>query len=169
MSAEAVSRTRRRSTAAILVMVALAPAVAMAAGATLEGQVVGVTDGDTLTLLVDGHRQVKVRLTEIDTPERGQPYAEKAKQKLSALVFGREVYVRSSGQDRYGRTLGRVFAGEVDVNAEMVRSGAAWVYRKYAKDPEILEFEREARAAKRGIWALPEAERVPPWEWRARR
>lgn len=145
------------------------PLAATGAAQEITGKVVAIADGDTLTLLVAGNRQVRVRLTEIDTPERGQPYAEKAKQALSDLVFGRSVRVRSSGPDRFGRTLGRVFVGDVDVNAEMVRTGAAWVYRQYARDPRILELELEARAAPRGIWILPEADRVPPWEWRQKR
>ncbi len=72
-------------------------------------------------------------------------------------------------EDRYGRAVGRVRVGAVDVNAEMVRRGAAWVYQRYTRDPALLRTEAEARTARRGLWALPEAQRVPPWEWRARR
>ena len=69
--------------------------------------------------------------------------------------------------DRYGRTVGRVFAGALDVNAEMVRRGAAWVYRRHSDDPVLLRLEQAARAERTGLWGLPEAERTPPWEWRA--
>ena len=68
--------------------------------------------------------------------------------------------------DRYGRTVSRVYVGDMDVNAELVRQGAAWVYRQYAKDQSLYTLENEAKAAKRGLWALPEAEQMPPWEWR---
>ncbi|HWX50526.1 MAG TPA: thermonuclease family protein [Roseomonas sp.] len=68
--------------------------------------------------------------------------------------------------DRYGRTVGRVWVGGTDVNAEMVRRGAAWVHRRYSRDPALLVLEQEAQQARRGLWALPEAERVPPWDWR---
>jgi endonuclease YncB( thermonuclease family) len=68
--------------------------------------------------------------------------------------------------DRYGRTVGRVFAGDQDVNAEMVRRGAAWVYRRYSDDPDLLRLEQAARAEKHGLWRLPEAQRVSPWVWR---
>jgi micrococcal nuclease len=61
-----------------------------------------------------------------------------------------------------------VYVGDLDVNAELVRRGAAWVYRKYAKDPSLFALEAEARRAERGLWGLAEAERVPPWEWRRR-
>ena len=68
--------------------------------------------------------------------------------------------------DRYGRTVGRVYVGNLDVNAEMIGRGAAWVYRDYAKDPSLYRLESEAKAAKRGLWALPETERCAPWDWR---
>ncbi len=131
-----------------------------------NGRVVGVSDGDTLTLLVDGKRQVKVRLAEIDAPEGGQPYGNRSKQELSALTFDKEAWVRVQDTDRYGRTVGRVFVGSVDVSAEMVRRGAAWVFRKYVKDASLFKLEEEARRDKRGLWSLPESERIPPWEWR---
>lgn len=134
-----------------------------------NGRVVGITDGDTLTLLVDGKRQVKVRLAEIDAPEGAQPYGNRAKQELSALTFNKEARVRVQDTDRYGRTVGRVFVGSVDVSAEMIRRGAAWVFRKYVKDAWLFKLEEEARLDKRGLWSLPESERVPPWEWRRNR
>lgn len=132
----------------------------------ITGRVVGITDGDTLTLLTEDRRQAKVRLAEIDTPESRQPYGNRARQALSDLAFGQSVRVVVQDTDRYGRTVGRVYAGGTDVNAAMVREGAAWVYRQYSRDPSLLGLEAEARAARRGLWALPEAERTPPWEWR---
>ena len=101
--------------------------------AEYAGRVVAVQDGDSLTLLVpDGasYQQVKVRLGEIDTPESRQPYGQRAKQALSDLAFGQQARVVVQDTDRYGRTVGRVYVGGVDVNAEMVKQGAAWVYRK---------------------------------------
>ena len=135
----------------------------------LHGRVVGISDGDTLTLLVNGREEVRIRLSEIDTPERGQPYGTRARQALSDLAFGKAVRVAVRDIDRYGRTVGRVHAGAQDINAEMVRRGAAWVYRRYSDDPALLRLEQAARAGRLGLWALPEAERVPPWEWRAAR
>ncbi len=137
--------------------------------AEYTGRVVGVSDGDTLTLLVTegaSYQQVKVRLGEIDTPESRHPYGQRAKQALSDLAFNQQARVVVQDTDRYGRTVGRVYVGGVDVNAEMVKQGAAWVYRKYAKDPSLYRLEEQAKAAKRGLWGLPEAERCPPWDWR---
>jgi hypothetical protein len=79
------------------------------------------------------------------------------------------VRVKVSGQDRYGRTIGDVRAGEVDVNARMVREGAAWAYRDYLKDKRMLTLESDARAARRGLWALPQEQIEAPWDWRAER
>ena len=137
--------------------------------AELTGRVVGVSDGDTLTLLVpDGasFKQVRVRLAEIDTPESRQPYGNRARQALSDLAFNQQARVVVQDTDRYGRTVGRVFVGGVDVNAEMIRQGAAWAYRQYLKDQSLLTLEAEAKGAKRGLWGLPETERCPPWDWR---
>ena len=137
--------------------------------AEYTGKVVGISDGDTLTLLVpDGtsFKQVKVRLGEIDTPESRQPYGERAKQALSDLAYNQQARVVVQDTDRYGRTVGRVYVGSVDVNAEMIRQGAAWAYRQYLKDQSLLTLEAEAKAAKRGLWGLPEAQRCPPWDWR---
>ena len=137
--------------------------------AEYTGKVVAISDGDTLTLLVpDGasFKQVKVRLGEIDTPESRQPYGQRAKQALSDLVFNQQARVVVQDTDRYGRTVGRVYVGSLDVNAEMIRQGAAWAYRQYLKDQSLLKLEADAKAAKRGLWGLPEAERCPPWDWR---
>ena len=68
--------------------------------------------------------------------------------------------------DRYGRTVAKVYRDGRDINREMIREGHAWVYRKYLRDPSLLEDERRAREAHAGLWGLPEAHRVPPWEWR---
>jgi len=125
-----------------------------------------VSDGDTLTLLTAEKQQVKVRLGEIDTPESRQPYGQRAKQALSDLAFGKQARVVVQDTDKYGRTVGRVYVGGVDVNAEMIRQGAAWVYRQYLKDQSLLALEQQAKSAKRGLWGLPEAERCPPWDWR---
>lgn len=133
------------------------------AWADFTGDVVGVADGDTITVLRD-NEQVKVRLAEIDAPEKAQPFGNKSKQALSALVHGKAVLVVEQGHDRYKRTIGRVYHGAVDVSAEQVKQGMAWVYRKYSKDVSLLPLENEAKALRLGLWA--DDEPVPPWEWR---
>jgi endonuclease YncB( thermonuclease family) len=129
----------------------------------LIGKVIHVSDGDTIKILVD-HTQIKVRLAEIDAPELHQAYGRKSKQYLGNLVFGKVVTVEQVDIDRYGRTVGKVYLGKRYVNADMVKSGYAWFYRKYGKDLTLYDLENEARAGLRGLWA--DANPIPPWEWR---
>lgn len=149
-----------------LLLAALLLTTSSALAADLLGLVVGIQDGDTLTLLTPERRQVRVRLYGIDAPESRQPYGARAQQELTAMVFRQQVRVSVEDTDHYGRTVGRVWAGSLDVNAELVRRGAAWVYRQYNRDPSLPPQEAEARQAKRGLWALPTSEQVPPWAWR---
>ncbi len=137
-----------------------------AISAELQGRVVSIADGDTFTLLTANKEQIRIRLAEIDTPESGQPYGNRAKQALSRLVFGKDVRVEVQDVDRYGRTVGRPYVGDIDVCAELVESGYAWAYRRYLKDPKLLELEKGAQDAKRGLWSLPKYERIAPWDWR---
>lgn len=143
------------------------PTIAAAPLPHLVGNVVGVHDGDTLTLLTADKVQIKVRLEGIDAPESKQPFGTRSKEALSALVFGKTATIRQMGQDRYRRTLGRVFVEGRDVNLAMVQSGLAWRYVKYSGDPALIAAEQEARVARRGLWADPQP--VPPWEWRKRK
>lgn len=147
----------------IAIATSFALAVSFSASADFTGQVVGVADGDSITVLRD-REQVKVRLVDIDAPESVQPFGNRSKQALEALVKGQAVLVVERGKDRYQRTLGRIYRGDLDVNAEQVREGMAWVYRQYARDATLYPIEAEAREQKRGLWRDPEP--VPPWEWR---
>mgnify|MGYP000391390911 CR=1 FL=1 len=131
---------------------------------TIQGKVVHIADGDTLTLLTSSNKQVKIRLAGIDTPEKKQPFGNKAKQVLAALTFQKQVTVDVQTIDRYGRTVGRVYVQGFDVNADLVKQGMAWVYRKYTKDQNLYSLEAEAKSAKRGLWASSHP--IPPWDWR---
>lgn len=128
-----------------------------------QHRVVRVRDGDSLTLSSD---QVlhEARLSGIDAPELRQEYGAAAKEALSALVQGREITFRDSGQDQYHRNLVRLYADGVDVNRELVRRGLAWWYRSYSNDPDLEAAEQEARRFRRGLWSRPSPQ--PPWEWR---
>lgn len=145
-------------------LTAIALTLSFSAWADFTGNVVGVADGDTITVLDAKQSQHKVRLAEIDAPEKAQAFGNKSKQALSALVFGKSVTIVEQGQDKYKRTIGRIYLGDVDVNAEQVKQGMAWVYRKYSKDQTLLPFETEAKAQRLGLWA--DSNPTPPWEWR---
>lgn len=136
---------------------------------TINGRVIGISDGDTLTILVEkgtSKTPVKIRLAEIDAPESKQPWGKRAKQALSALAYGKQASAEVQTTDRYGRKVAQVFVNEEWVNARLVKDGNAWVYRQYSKNPDLLRLEDEARTTKRGLWSLPESQRMPPWEWR---
>lgn len=126
--------------------------------------VIGISDGDTLTVLNEDKQQVKIRLAEIDAPENGQPFGTKSKQSLSDLCFGKQAKVTPRAKDQSGRTVARVSCDGVDANSEQVSRGMAWVYRKYAKDHNLFIFEHEAKRQKRGLWA--DKSPTPPWQWR---
>jgi endonuclease YncB( thermonuclease family) len=142
-------------------------AVVLLAGcADLGSRIVRVADGDTVTALRDGG-EIKIRLAEIDAPEKVQAYGAASTNALTELCLNKLATLEERGKDRYGRTLARVNCEGIDANAEQVRRGMAWVYRKYApKDSPLYAAEDAAKAAKRGLWA--DAEPVPPWEWRHR-
>lgn len=147
----------------ILVAVALMPGPCWAWSA----KVVGISDGDTITVLRTGRSQVKVRLYGIDAPESDQPFGTASKKNLSSLVFGKKVDVEVMDTDRYGRTVARVSVQGEDVNAAQLRDGYAWLYRKYCEGWICLEWaklEAMARSGKKGLWA--EDAPIPPWEWR---
>ena len=134
----------------------------------LEGVVVGVVDGDTADIRLQSG-MVRVRLHAIDAPERDQPKGAASKAELSKLIYGKGVNVEPIEQDRYDRLVARLWLDGLDVNAEMLKSGQAWVYRRYADDPAYCAYEKAARDLGRGLWALPREQRAAPWEWRRRK
>ena len=154
-----MEKTVFRLATAIALWMALTSAVA----AILEGRVVKIADGDTLTMVVDG-QQERIRLSDIDTPERKQPFGMRAKQALAEMTFGKNISVFTTTRDRYGRVIGHVTAEGVDVNAELIRLGYAWVYRRYSDDAELIRLEEAARNERLGLWA--DSDPIPPWEWR---
>lgn len=131
---------------------------------TLEGRVVSVHDGDTITLLMPGNKQVKIRLAQIDAPESAQAFGQKSKQSLSEMVFSKTVKVEKETIDKYGRTVGTVFVDGLDANREQVKQGMAWAYRQYLHDQSLVQDEDIARQSKVGLWSDPNL--VPPWEYR---
>ena len=131
------------------------------------GKIIHVTDGDTVTLLDDAKEQRKIRLYGIDAPERKQPYGAKSTDLLASMVKGKNIRAVCASADRYGRDVCTLYIGGIDINAEMVRQGGAWVYRKYyGKTGAYYALEDEARKAGRGLWHTSEYQAVEPWEWR---
>ena len=142
----------------------------VAQAATITGKVVGVSDGDTITVLDASKTQFKIRLEGIDAPEKAQSFGQKSKEHLSDLVFGKQVEVESNKSDKYGRTVGKVLVNGRDANLEQVRSGFAWHYKEYQKEQPASDrvayanAETNAQSSKSGLWRDPKP--MPPWEWR---
>jgi len=130
---------------------------------TIRGKVVRIADGDTITILTEDNRQVKIRLDGIDCPERGQDYGTKATDFTRELCAGKTVTIDSIGTDRYKRVLGVVWADSVNVNEALLRNGLAWRY-KYNKSAHYLELEQQARGKKLNIWSMKNP--VAPWDFR---
>lgn len=118
-------------------------------------KVIAVSDGDTITCLNSNQAQFKVRLNQIDAPESHQAFGAQSKKALSDLVFGKIVEIKSTGTDKYGRTLGEIYIDNVNVNKKQVANGMAWAYREYLTNRDYLVLESSARARKIGIWSEP--------------
>ena len=129
------------------------------------GKVVKVADGDTFTLLDKNNQQVRVRLHGIDAPERGQDFGNVARQKLSDLVFGKEVKIEEMDVDRYGRTISIVYTADgACANEILLQVGLAWHYKEYDDNEAWAAMEKKAKREKRGLWSQRKA--VAPWQWR---
>jgi endonuclease YncB( thermonuclease family) len=139
----------------------------------LDGIVVGVSDGDTITVLDAQRQQHKIRLAGIDAPEKRQDFGNRAKQSLSDLAYRRQATVETGKTDRFGRLVGKVLIDGEDVNIEQVRRGMAWHYKAYQREQAPADrqayaaAENAARASGAGLWGMPSP--TPPWEFRAKK
>jgi len=137
---------------------------------TLQGRVVGIADGDTVTVLDASMKQWKIRLMGIDAPEKKQAFGNKSKQHLSDLVYDKQVTVEYHKKDRYGRTVGKIVVDGVDANLEQVKAGMAWHYKQYEKEQSAedcllyAQAEEQARTEIRGLWL--DGSPTPPWDFR---
>jgi len=138
-----------------------------AAADTLSGMVTAIHDGDTLTLVDKDKKRHRIRLAEIDAPERKQPYGAKSRNSLAEICFHKPAVVETTETDSYGRVIGKVSCAGVDASAEQVRRGMAWVFaRSTLPNSPLPEMEANARLRKLGLWAGEKPE--PPWKWRER-
>ena len=122
-----------------------------------------VVDGDTVHVFYQDE-VYKIRLTEIDAPERDQPYGSNSTEYLKSLLKEGRVDVDISGTDRYGRKLGRLYWRGMDINRELVSAGYAWVYDQYVTDNSFFENQSKARNSKKGLWE--DQNPLEPWNWR---
>ena len=124
-----------------------------------------VVDGDTVKIEQAGEI-VTVRLEHIDAPERKQEGGQMATWALAHMIEGKDVTIVGGKKDRYGRLIGTIYVGEINVNRAMVAQGQAWWYARYSKDKSYQQTEQAAREAHRGLWS---GEAVEPWVWRKKK
>ena len=169
-------------TGALVLTIGTLPAAASASTTTytLQGKVVRVADGDTLTVLDATNTQHKVRLANIDTPESGQgkkrpgqPYSNAAKKALEQFVAAKTLELECFEQDRYGRNICQIPLGQINgqsgtVNEALVAQGLAWAYTgsngRYLRDKGLIDVQAQAQAQQRGLWSQPNP--IAPWQWR---
>lgn len=136
----------------------------------LSGRVVGVADGDTITVLDSTNTQHKIRLGGIDAPEKKQAFGNVSKKSLSDLVFNKQVEVEWHKEDRYGRKVGKVLVNNEDINLEQIKRGLAWFYKKYkgelVQEDRIayVQAQQDAEANQVGLWV--DQHPIPPWDFR---
>lgn len=132
----------------------------------IHGKIVGITDGDTVKLLTVDKALIKVRLANIDCPERKQPYSARAKQFTSNQIFEKQVKLEYLKKDRYGRYICNIiYDDSLNLSKQLLKNGMAWHYVKYSNDESLQVLEDEAKKNKLGLWQDPNA--IPPWDWRS--
>ncbi|MBB3124536.1 endonuclease YncB(thermonuclease family) [Mesoflavibacter sabulilitoris] len=132
---------------------------------TITGKVVAITDGDTFKLLTKDSTLIRVRVANIDCPERKQPFSKKAKQFTSDAIFDKYVKVEEFKKDRYGRSIAYVYYDNKNLSKELLKAGFAWHYVKYSNDKTLQKLEEIAKSNKKGLWLDPHA--IAPWDWRS--
>jgi endonuclease YncB( thermonuclease family) len=136
----------------------------------IEGKVIRILDGDTIDVInaaeyaSASNKPVRVRLSNIDAPEKKQAYGSWSAKQLKALLTSDRVHIEYRETDRYGRILGTVYVNGINLNREMVRVGAAWVYERYNTDHDLPDIQTQARKSGRGLWG--DANPIEPWIWR---
>ncbi len=148
----------------VQIIILLAISVSLT-GAEIAGTAIKIIDGDTVSIQETSGNTYRIRLYEIDAPEKRQPYGLAAKLYLAIAISGKTVTVLPRGNDQYGRMIGEIIFEEKNINSELVRNGLAWHYRAYAPNDRILaENEISVRTAKIGLWNDPQP--IPPWNYR---
>lgn len=132
--------------------------------AQTKGKVIGIKDGDTIEVLLDGNTPKVLRLAEVDCPESGQAFGKNAKSFTSSLVFGKIVTFKVTSVDRWGRSVAKVYQGKKYISEELIKEGMGWHYHQYSNSKKLARLQLEAKKNKIGLWQdkNPKA----PWDYR---
>ncbi len=133
--------------------------------AQTKGKVIKISDGDTITVLLEGNIQKKLRLAEVDCPESGQPFGKNAKDFTSQEVFGKEITFVETDTDRYGRAITKVYYDNNKyLSEELIKVGLGWWYHYFSKNENLGKLQDEAKTKKSGLWS--DINVISPWEFR---
>jgi endonuclease YncB( thermonuclease family) len=133
--------------------------------AQTSAKVIGIKDGDTILILLENKTQKTLRLAEVDCPESGQPFGKNAKDFTSSQVFGKIISFVETDQDRYGRTIAKVYYDNGKyLSKEIIKNGLGWFYFKYSNNKELEKLHYDAKEKKLGLWQDIKA--ISPYEWR---
>lgn len=130
---------------------------------SFEAKVLAVMDGDTV-FVKSGPFKAKLRLVNVDAPEKDQPYGKQSQESLQSLIGGKVIHVESKAVDKFGRTIALISIGDINVNEEQVRRGMAWAYSHSREGRIYARLQNEAQQAKRGLWQ--QANPQSPAQWR---
>ncbi len=133
----------------------------------LVGKVIKVSDGDTVTILTEDKVSHKIRLNDIDAPEKKQPFGNKSRDNLASYIAGEIITVKYKSKDKYGRILGTIYFENLDINLQQIKNGYAWVYKQYSENQTYYQEEQKAKDLKKGLWIAKEP--LAPWEYRKKR
>ncbi len=120
-------------------------------------------DSDTVKI-ADGNKTYKLRISEIDAPERNQHYGKKSRRALMSLCKNAKVQVIITGTDKYKRQVGQLYCNQKNASEFMVGHGYAWFNAKYSNNQQLDALQEQARQDKAGLWLKDKA--MPPWVWR---
>lgn len=132
--------------------------------AQTKAKVIGVKDGDTVEVLLEGNVPVVLRLADVDCPEKLQPYGNNAKKFVSDEVFGKQITYYPTKTDRYGRTIAKIYYNKKYLSEEIIKSGYGWWYKQYSKATHLQDVQNKAKKAKKGLWK--DKNPIAPWEFR---
>ena len=132
--------------------------------AQINAKVIRIKDGDTVVVLLDGNIQKTLRLAEVDCPESGQPFGKNAKQFTLDQIFGKQITFIATDEDRYGRTIAKIYYDNKYLSQELIRAGFGWWYYKYSNDKNLGILQQQAEDNKIGLWQDNSA--IAPWDYR---
>lgn len=132
--------------------------------AQINAKVIRIKDGDTVVVLLEGNIQKTLRLAEVDCPESGQPFGKNAKDFTALQIFEKQISFIAIGEDRYGRTIAKIYYNNKYLSQELIKAGLGWWYFRYSNDKNLGILQKQAKDNHIGLWQDKNA--LAPWDYR---